>query len=371
LPTEGLEVLDDGGEEIIDDGGEEVIDDGEEDDIAPECNDGLPCDDGNACTVGDTCQSDVCTGGTPPDCSEAGDQCNTASCDAAGLEGNCNTLTPVTDGTACDDGNACTVGETCQNGLCTGGASPDCSEAGDQCNTASCDAAGLEGNCNTLTPVTDGTACDDGNVCNVGETCQSGVCTGGAPPDCSDASCDPEGLEGNCDTPTPEDPPVTEQTVTIEPDDYVDGTDLTHISPHVTLWTADNENRVVSLFFVSASDDGQGLAPTGNRVFGHANIPFFNTNRRLLLVFSAPTRSVSIMFAGGTFHDTEIGRLQVFDASNQLLAEYVTEPREAGENELMTVTRATADIAWALAYVAEDEGSFGRLDQLSFTFEGP
>jgi hypothetical protein len=173
-------------------------------------NEGMACNDGDACLLGETCQAGVCTGGTAPDCSASGDQCNTASCDPVGLEGNCDTITPVTDGTSCDDGDVCIVGETCQSGVCTGGVVPDCSGAGDQCNSASCDAAGAEGNCDTLTPINEGLACDDGDACLFGETCQSGVCTGGAAPDCSaagdqcnGASCDPAGLEGNCDTWTP------------------------------------------------------------------------------------------------------------------------------------------------------------------------
>ena len=171
---------------------------------------GTVCDDGDACNVGETCQAGVCAGGTAPNCSAAGDQCNTASCDPLGPDGNCDTLTPVADGTSCDDGDACNVDEACQGGVCAGGTAPDCSSAGDQCNTASCDPTGAEGNCDTLTPVADGTSCDDGDACNVGETCQTGVCAGGNDNDCSSAgdqcktaTCDPAGAEGNCDTLTP------------------------------------------------------------------------------------------------------------------------------------------------------------------------
>ncbi|MCH7871598.1 MAG: hypothetical protein IID33_07840 [Planctomycetes bacterium] len=80
--------------------------------------DGAVCDDSDACNVGETCQSGACTGGSPPDCSGAGGQCNTASCDVAGAEGNCDTLAPVADGTFCDDADPCTT-TTCQTGTCT------------------------------------------------------------------------------------------------------------------------------------------------------------------------------------------------------------------------------------------------------------
>lgn len=172
--------------------------------------DGTVCDDADRCNVGETCQTGVCVGGAPIDCIPANDQCNTASCDFLGTEGNCDILTPVLDGTICDDGVACNVGEACLSGVCSGGAAPDCSGAGGQCNVASCDPAGLEGNCTILNPVSDGTVCDDGDRCIIGETCQAGVCLSGGSVDCSAvgdqcniATCDTLGLEGNCDVLAP------------------------------------------------------------------------------------------------------------------------------------------------------------------------
>src|SRR6185295_8185543 len=43
------------------------------------------------------------------------------------------------DGTACNDGNFCTDGDVCVSGVCTPGAPRDCSAAGDQCNDGVCD----------------------------------------------------------------------------------------------------------------------------------------------------------------------------------------------------------------------------------------
>ena len=63
---------------------------------------------------------------------------------------------------SCDDGLACNTGETCDGaGVCAGGSAPDCSLLGDQCNTASCNPGGAEGNCDTFSPVSDGTFCDE------------------------------------------------------------------------------------------------------------------------------------------------------------------------------------------------------------------
>ncbi|MCH8970200.1 MAG: hypothetical protein IIA66_13910, partial [Planctomycetes bacterium] len=218
------------------------------------CQSDDECDDGDACT-GDTCDDGGCVH-TAVDCSGAGDQCNTASCDPGGVEGNCDILTPVADGTLCSDGDACTENDQCTAGNC-GGTAVDCSGAGDQCNTASCDPGGAEGNCDILTPVPDGSGCDDGDACTnpdqctagscggdplpcepgevcvngecVAEGCQEGdscddgdacsegstcdadgECVGGTPVDCSGegdqcntASCDPNGGQGNCDILTP------------------------------------------------------------------------------------------------------------------------------------------------------------------------
>jgi hypothetical protein len=168
-----------------------------------------PCDDGNACTINDTCVGVICQG-TAVDCSGFGDQCNAASCNPAGAEGNCDLLNPVANGTTCDDSNACNINEICIAGACAGGTAPNCSGAGDDCNAASCDAGGADGNCDIIAPVTNGTDCDDSDACNVGEACQSGACVGGSAPDCSASdtecslgSCSAMGPDGNCDADTP------------------------------------------------------------------------------------------------------------------------------------------------------------------------
>ncbi len=159
---------------------------------------------------------------------------------------------------------------------------------------------------------------------------------------------------------------VTEQSVTIEPDDHPDGTELTGVSPLFELHTALDDNSIAGLFEVTASDDGQGLAPTGEQVFGHEDIPFFNDNRRLRIDFESPAREVSVLFGGGTFFETEIGRLQAYDVGDNLIAEYSTSPMGAGETEEMFIRRETFDIAWVVAY-SEGGGSFGRLDALTVT----
>ncbi|MBN1514154.1 MAG: S8 family serine peptidase [Phycisphaerae bacterium] len=146
--------------------------------------DGTSCDDGNACNVGETCQAGVCGGGAAPDCSAFNEQCREASCDPAGMEGNCEVLVPFHEGLPCDDGQTCNIGETCQAGACTGGGAPDCSSFDGQCRAASCDPAGTEGNCDIFTPVNEGLPCDDLQFCTIDEVCLAGECTG------SENTCD-------------------------------------------------------------------------------------------------------------------------------------------------------------------------------------
>ncbi|MCH8912910.1 MAG: hypothetical protein IIA33_05010 [Planctomycetes bacterium] len=68
---------------------------------AQDCPQGEACYDCDPCTVDDTCDADGNCVGTPVECKEPGDECNTASCDPNGADGNCDILTPEPDGTAC------------------------------------------------------------------------------------------------------------------------------------------------------------------------------------------------------------------------------------------------------------------------------
>jgi hypothetical protein len=141
--------------------------------------DGSVCSDGLFCTLGETCAGGECGGGDARDCSALTDQCNVGICDEA--SGAC-VAQPATDGTTCDDGLFCTSGDSCQSGLCTGGAPVNCSALTNQCNVGTCDESG---DACFAVPVAEGTSCSDGLACNVGEACAAGACTGGAALDCS------------------------------------------------------------------------------------------------------------------------------------------------------------------------------------------
>ncbi len=167
-------------------------------------SDGTSCDDGQFCTVSDTCTSGTC-GGSARSCDSASDQCNDGVCDE---DADSCVADPVDDGTSCDDSQFCTVNDVCTAGSC-GGASRDCSAAGDQCNDGVCD----ENNdlC-YAEPVADGTSCDDSAWCTVGDACSSGICDGESR-DCSaeDDQCNDGACDESNDTCYPE--PVADGTV--------------------------------------------------------------------------------------------------------------------------------------------------------------
>lgn len=156
--------------------------------------------------------------------------------------------------------------------------------------------------------------------------------------------------------------PVAVASVTIEPDDYAHGTVLNTVRPEVSLSTADTNNAIYTLFDVTAANDQ--WAPTGDRVFAHVNIPFFNHIRRLRMDFHAPVYAIQIDFGGGDFFNPEIGRVQAFNAAGALVAEVVSSPLLRDVHETLRLERPEGDIAYAVGFIADGEGSFGRWDRL-------
>ncbi|MCZ6654945.1 MAG: hypothetical protein O7D91_18200, partial [Planctomycetota bacterium] len=152
------------------------------------CTPGKACDDGNPCTVDDTCDADQNCIGTPVDCGGAGDECNSASCDPNGADGNCDILTPEPDGTACGNANDtdCDNPDTCDGaGACQENLEPSgtsCPDDGNDCTDDVCDGSGT---C-THPNLPDGTGCDDGQACTDSDQCTAGSC-GGTDVDCSAA----------------------------------------------------------------------------------------------------------------------------------------------------------------------------------------
>ncbi len=156
------------------------------------------------------------------------------------------------------------------------------------------------------------------------------------------------------------------QLITIEPDNYPIGTILDHIVPQVNLFTVDHTDNWY-LFHVTAQDDNFHFAPTGQRVFAAAAVPFWNNDRRLRMDFNSPAAFISIAFAGGDIGSTDVAHLDAFNSAGTLVASYISQPQGPGSVETLTISRPDGDIAWAVAYLPAGGGSFGRLDNLQFS----
>lgn len=152
----------------------------------------------------------------------------------------------------------------------------------------------------------------------------------------------------------------------IEPDDYAEGDELTNVSEHVALYTTTADNEIAELFVVTANED-KDHAATGEMVFGHANIPFFNNDRRLRVQFVGVGTEVTLVFINGEAFDQSSARLEAYDADDKLIDEYVTDALLPGESETMTVS---GSMKYAIAYLADGDGSFGRFDLLTFNTSG-
>jgi hypothetical protein len=164
------------------------------------------------------------------------------------------------------------------------------------------------------------------------------------------------------------------QTLVLEPDNYANGTVLNHVLPEVSLTTAGSDNLPippVSFDITATTSSALIPAPTGMNVFGHVNVPFFNTDRRLRMDFNGRVSFISILFNGSTSLASERGRLDVFDASGTLITFYQTQPLLIGQTETMSITRPLPDIAWATAYTLPGDNPFGRLDHLEFSTPVP
>lgn len=158
----------------------------------PAPKEGLACNaDSDGCTVNDRCESGACLAGAAPDCSATGDQCNVGECRSTGDHTYACARNPAPlEAAPCDaDSSGCTVDDRCEAGTCRPGAAPDCSAAGDACNSGVCESTGPDGYVCARDPAPhEGRLCDaDGDGCSVADACRSGTCTPGEPPDCSSA----------------------------------------------------------------------------------------------------------------------------------------------------------------------------------------
>ncbi|MEM6314872.1 MAG: hypothetical protein AAF743_12340 [Planctomycetota bacterium] len=158
----------------------------------------------------------------------------------------------------------------------------------------------------------------------------------------------------------------------IEPDDFADGTDLTDATPGVKLGTAGSDNVIIDVLgtgepdFPITSDlvAPNDVAPTGDRVFAHAGVGFFNDNRRFRADFDTPVAAAGILFSGESVFDDYVGRLEAYDSADNLIAFDQTNPLGEDEVELLSVQLGNAGIDYIVAWTVV--GEFGDLDRFVF-----
>lgn len=161
------------------------------------------------------------------------------------------------------------------------------------------------------------------------------------------------------------------QILTLEPDNYADGTVLNHVLSQVSLVTAASNNVPIPFDVTAKTSTFPWQPPTGNNVFSHVGVGFFNQDRKLRMDFNGLVSFVSIAFQGGNNLVTERGQLDVFGAGGNLLRSYITQPLLGGQTEIMSITEPIPDIAWASAFTVAGDNPFGRLDALSFSTPVP
>lgn len=148
-----------------------------------------------------------------------------------------------------------------------------------------------------------------------------------------------------------------------EPDDYAANAPLNSVLPAASLSALGfgTDGSVAAL--------NSSLRSTGNRVFGVYDSlteswaqTWDSSNRRLRARFTSAVNQVSLDVIGDSAND--YGRLEAYDANDNLLARFTTSVLTAGQVVTMSIERPTADIAYVIA-----EGFAGSdvlLDNLKF-----
>jgi hypothetical protein len=174
-------------------------------------------------------------------------------------------------------------------------------------------------------------------------------------------------------------PPLAERTVqlvdqngtplqlrkAIEPDLFPSSTSLLNsVIPEVTLsgvGSGVSDNSVFSLVRIQASTGGRVFA-SFSQACGGTCPDWTDASRRLRMDFTTPVTTVSVDAIARNLND--LGRLEIYDTNDNLLARYTTNKLAAGQFETMTLSRPTADIAYALAGAHDNRTIL--LDNLQF-----
>jgi len=138
--------------------------------------------------------------------------------------------------------------------------------------------------------------------------------------------------------------------ITVDPDDFTDGTDISNAFPGITLSAIDGGSNVITTSSVFSQTSS--LASTGTQVFGHDGV-FTQTWANglvgdLRIDFIQATDFVSIDIISNNGFDP--GFLQAFDSTGILLDSFTTQgDLGSGVSETATISLASADISYVIA----------------------
>ena len=153
--------------------------------------------------------------------------------------------------------------------------------------------------------------------------------------------------------------------ITVDPDDFVNETDISNAFPGITLSAIDGGSNVITTSSVFSQTSL--LASTGTQVFGHDGI-FTETWANglvgdLRIDFMQATDYVSLDIIANNGFDP--GFLQAYDSSGTLLDSFITQGNlGSGIPETAVISTASANIAYVIA--SGLNGNDVALDNLTY-----
>lgn len=164
-------------------------------------------------------------------------------------------------------------------------------------------------------------------------------------------------------------------TVIVEPDDFNIGQEMTNEFYGMTLSEADDEIALGTGRINARRLVGSASASTGQLVFAHEGISWFQNNTQLRASFYNAASAISVDTIGTVIGREIYGVLEVYDKDRNLLESVMTQALDNNQVERLTIERETADIAFALIYTDSEVGPnafpFGRYDNMSYTIPEP
>lgn len=153
-----------------------------------------------------------------------------------------------------------------------------------------------------------------------------------------------------------------EEATTMDPDSFLPDQVLDFVSPKLRITTADADNLPVAEQVTASVDSVVGQ---DGQLFAHAGNTAWTTDRRLRVDFSSPASSVQLDFIAASDTGPERGTLVAFSHAGEQIANVTSSSLQKGQLETMSIQRATADIAFVVAYTSESTSNQGRLDNLT------